>query len=474
MDLIIPGVQILVVRELVPRPLGATGILGIVGCTEVDQSKGILKSLGSLQEFRAEFGPGSVHAIPEVAQAFAAGLNQVVVANIPPDKAVPAAATAMVKVVGMERPVLFTARAGGAWGNRIRIRLVYKAGPAGTGDGTVEAHVFYGEAKKPVEMLRNLSPKVADERYFIKAIQNESSLITTAWDEAEVTAKVLPVNTDPNAAEIALAGGEDPAPGAFVAALARLEAFGEVDMVAASHLYGEMEGAEIYAQVLSHCERMSKMARPRVGFGQAPPPAEPGGKPNVPQACTMAQRLASDRFVMVAPFGYMGAVIGMIAGLPYFESPTFKRLGGVSALSFDFTDTNLMALIQGGVCAVDEVPRKGIACVKGITTDTSQISVTRVADRAVRHVQNIAQDFIGLLNTEAQRLALKQRITEAFARMEREGALVPSTDGKSPAFVVNVECLPDDFAAGRVRVDIAIRPVRAIDYIYATIKVQAF
>lgn len=140
----------------------------------------------------------------------------------------------------------------------------------------------------------------------------------------------------------------------------------------------------------------------------------------------MAMRLPGDRFVLVAPYGYMGSVIGMIAGLRYFDSPTFKALGGVSELTFDFTDSNLIALISAGVLAVDEVPCKGIACVKGITTDTGQINVTRVADRAVRHVQNIAQDYIGLLNTEEQRLSLKQRITEAFTRMEKEGAIVPS------------------------------------------------
>jgi hypothetical protein len=56
--------------------------------------------------------------------------------------------------------------------------------------------------------------------------------------------------------------------------------------------------------------------------------------------------------------------------------------------------------------------------------------------------------------------------------MEREGALVPSTDGKDPAFLVDVYSTQLDFAQGIVRIDIAIRPVRAIDYIYATIRVK--
>lgn len=476
--MIIPGVQILVVRELVPRPLGATGILGIVGYTEVDQSQNPLKALGSVQEFRAEFGPGSLNAMPEVAQAFAAGLNQVVVANLPWDQATPASVVLKPKVNGEEKPVQLRARVGGSWGNDMFLRVAYKPGPSGPGTGVVEVAVFQGgDLQHPVEVLRNLSPKTGDERFFLTVVKNESSFVTTDW-EAPAGAVVIPADpyadTPKQGQPVPLAGGEEASLGAFFNALARLEAFSDIDMVATSQRLDTTTAASLDAQVLAHCERMSRVARPRIGFGQAPPPVAKGGRPNIPAVCTAAGRLASDRYVMVAPHGYMGAVIGMIAGLPYYESPTFKRLSGVSSLTFDFTDTNLEELIKGGVCAVDEVPRKGIACVKGITTDTSQISVTRVADRAVRHVQNIAQDFIGLLNTEAQRLALKQRITEAFARMEREGALVPSTDGKSPPFVVNVESLPDDFAAGRVRVDIAIRPVRAIDYIYATIKVQAF
>jgi hypothetical protein len=49
---------------------------------------------------------------------------------------------------------------------------------------------------------------------------------------------------------------------------------------------------------------------------------------------------------------------------------------------------------------------------------------------------------------------------------------VPSTDGTQPSFAVDVYSTQADFANGIVRVDLAIRPVRAIDFIYATILVQ--
>jgi hypothetical protein len=66
------------------------------------------------------------------------------------------------------------------------------------------------------------------------------------------------------------------------------------------------------------------------------------------------------------------------------------------------------------------------------------------------------------LNSEQARTALKQQIVATLTRMEREGALVPSTDGKDPAFIVDVYSTQLDFRAGIVRIDIAVRPVRAI------------
>lgn len=477
MDLIIPGVDIRVIRELVPRPLGATGVLGIVGCVERDLSNKPLQALGSFASFKDTFGPASALAMPEVKQAFAAGLNQVVVANVPADTATAASISVPLTVDGKAARLEVSARAPGAWGNQVSIRLTKKPGPAG--DEVVEVEVFYPDAetlieKKAVETFRNLSPMRGDaERHFVSVLNSRSEIVRAELRAvADPNSQVLPTNDLPGATPLLLKGGTDPSPDAFATALARLEAFGEVDLVTASHLYPEATAMKVWAEVMTHATKMSNQAKPRLAFGQVAPSAGPA--PDTTQAVRMAGRLVSDRFVMTAPNGYMGAVIGMIAGLRYFESPTFKSLAGVTDLAFDFSDPALAALIQGGLCAVDEIPRKGIACVKGITTDQTQINVTRIADRAVRHVQNIAQDFIGLLNTEAQRLALKQRITEAFTRMEKEGALVPSTDGKSPAFAVAVESAPDDFAAGIVRVATAVRPVRAIDYIYATIKVQAF
>ncbi len=96
----------------------------------------------------------------------------------------------------------------------------------------------------------------------------------------------------------------------------------------------------------------------------------------------------------------------------------------------------------------------------------------RVADHAVRGVKTIGELFIGRLNNEEGRGALKQKLVEFLVQMQKEGAIVPSTDGTDPAFKVSVYSSQQDFAQGIVRVDLAVRPVRAIDYIYATVLVQ--
>ena len=79
---------------------------------------------------------------------------------------------------------------------------------------------------------------------------------------------------------------------------------------------------------------------------------------------------------------------------------------------------------------------------------------------------------IWYLNNARGRMALRERITEFLIGMEKEGSIVPSTDETQPAFLIDVYSSQIDFAQGVVRVDSAVRPVRAMDYIYATVNVQ--
>ena len=109
--------------------------------------------------------------------------------------------------------------------------------------------------------------------------------------------------------------------------------------------------------------------------------------------------LASDRFVIVAPYGSSGAISGLISKLNYYDSPTFKPLTGIADVEKRYTPSQLMELLKAGILAIETRPGRGIIIEKGITTSKEQISVMRVADHAVRGVKNVAENFIGTLNT---------------------------------------------------------------------------
>jgi hypothetical protein len=215
---------------------------------------------------------------------------------------------------------------------------------------------------------------------------------------------------------------------------------------------------------------MAEAGTPRIAFGSVTADEQPDPGRVRDHAATVRNR----RFVLVSPAGAEGAVAGVVGLLNPQESSTFKPvpLFGLPAARYRESELNRLLGPAINLCVVQDRAGRGVVVLKGIDTTGDQISVTRVADQAIRETKAIAENFIGRLNTEEARIALRQQIIATFTRMERAGALVPSTDGKDPAFVVDVYSTQQDFAQGIVRVEIAVRPVRAIDYIYATIRVK--
>jgi hypothetical protein len=215
---------------------------------------------------------------------------------------------------------------------------------------------------------------------------------------------------------------------------------------------------------------MADGGAPRIAFGSVT--ADEQGK--LDGARDHAATVRNRRFVLVSPAGAEGAVAGVIGRLNQQESPTFKSvpLFGIPAARYRESELNRLLGPTINLCVVQDRAGRGVVVLKGIDATGDQISVTRVADQAIRETKAIAENFIGELNSEDARTALKQQIVATFTRMERAGALVKSTDGSSPAFIVDVYSTQQDFAQGIVRVEIAVRPVRSIDYIYATIRVR--
>ena len=255
--------------------------------------------------------------------------------------------------------------------------------------------------------------------YAEKVITENSRIVSAQTLVDEPTIENTPVPSEGR-----LSGGKfaPPAKRDFENALEALELETTIDTVYICDTWDP----EIHALVDAHCQNMSlgkepKPLGPRIGIGTVGP-NEP-----VDQIIKRTELIASDRFVIVAPYGLAGAVAGLISKLDYYESPTFKPLTGIANIERRYTPSEQMKLLTNGILTVDAVRGRGIIVVKGISTSREQISVMRVADRAVRGVKNIADNFIGTLNNSRGRLALKERLREFFVSMEREGSIVPST-----------------------------------------------
>ncbi len=459
MTRILPGVEIQVIKEIVPQQLNPSGVVAMIGTTERGE---ILTPthVSSFREFADKFGSAKQYSgagvkqdytiLGDIKQAFQNGVFEVVVTAISGSGGTNA--NLVLKDNDNDDTVKLISRKHGEEGNSIAIKI-----DTGSDAEFVSLQIDDGDV---IEMFDNLVMKPSDPAYLVDRI-NKASKLLSAEDLHSNAQKNNPANiqkTNLTHGTMGTISKED-----YEAALEKLESDADVDIVVAC----EITSPEIHSLIEAHCAKMSSNAKNRIGLGTV------AKDESIKDICGRTNVMASDRFVLVAPYGNLGAVAGLISRLNYFESPTFKPLSGISELEKNYTPSEQMELLKSGVIPLEAQRGRGIIVVKGISTSKEQISVTRIADHSVRGVKNIADLFIGTLNSSSGRIALKGKITEFLMRMEREGSIVPSTDGKEPAYLLDVYSSEMDFAQGIVRVDMAVRPVRAMDYIYATIKVEA-
>lgn len=450
---VIPGVEINVVKEIIPPAAYPSGVVALIGTAEKGPELSPVH-LSSWREFVDTFGSNPEFTLTQDAKGcFQNGVFEVVATRIVGRGGT--GASALLKDAGKVDAVELVAKGIGEAGNNIKFSV-----EPGTTENTVRLLVSDGVV---FEVFDDVVMDPKSDRYLVRYVDANSALITAT----DLKSKTEFPNNNPLAVkETTLKGGKNPgSPAAegYEAALERLEAEPEVDIVLAC----DVSDPKIHALIEAHCNNMSREAQGRIGIGAV------GQSEDIKAVIKRTEVLSSDRFVIVAPYGVAGAVAGLISQLNYFESPTFKALSGIAELETYYTPSQLRQLLNAGILPMRTQRGRGIHVVKGITTSKEQISVMRTTDHAVRVVKGISDRFIGTLNNELGRTALKAKITDLMTRMEEEGAIVPSTDLTQPAFMVDVHSSQLDFAQGIVRVDLAIRPVRAIDYIYATINVQA-
>ncbi|MGD2088494.1 MAG: phage tail sheath subtilisin-like domain-containing protein [Candidatus Aminicenantes bacterium] len=406
------------------------------------------------------FTAGDTLDTPVTNEPLAGGTDRIPAALDPPlQDAVGAGSNDLISVIARDP-------GDGTAGERYYVRVM-----AGSSDDTVTFNVWNdgtAPADPPDESYADVNINRDSPDYIIDRVNAASTRIQLEYLAA---AETLAVTT----ALQPLTGGTNPEVGDFETGLSRLEKEADVDIVVPSIQYPPRasfttavfnESQNIFAAVDAHCKLMSDAACNRIGFGGV------SREESLTQSSERTNTIGSDRFVITAPYGVVGAVAGLVGQLTYYYSPTFKALTGFTTLERDFSPTDLRTLLRANIVPLDAKKGKGIIIIRGLTTDGDQISVRRVADYAVRNIKNIAERFIGNLNTQGGRDALKQKVFEFLRQMEKDSAIVPSTDGTDPAFKVDVYSTQRDFALGIVRLDIAVRPVRAMDFIYATILVQ--
>jgi hypothetical protein len=183
--------------------------------------------------------------------------------------------------------------------------------------------------------------------------------------------------------------------------------------------------------------------------------------------------LNSERLIFVAPGikvtegeiltgAYTAAaVVGLISSLPVQSSPTNKPLT-IPGLSVNFSTPQLEKLVQNRVLAIEN--RSGFRIVKGITTSTNsawhQITTRRIVDYAIYGVRSGCNPYIGKLNNERVRGAMKATIDAFLTRMVDAESLV--------SYELDVTATRAQEIAGECIVTMTIRPTFSIDFIMVT------
>lgn len=155
------------------------------------------------------------------------------------------------------------------------------------------------------------------------------------------------------------------------------------------------------------------------------------------------------------------AVAGLISTLPVQVSPTNKTLN-LSGLAVRFNHGQLEQLVQANVLTIEQ--RQGLRVVKGVTTSTnnawSQITTRRIVDYAIYGVRAACNPYIGKLNNERVRGAMKATLDGFLTRMVENEALI--------GYQLEVSATRAQEIAGQAIVNMTLQPTFSIDYVMVT------
>lgn len=155
------------------------------------------------------------------------------------------------------------------------------------------------------------------------------------------------------------------------------------------------------------------------------------------------------------------AVAGLLSSYPPHVSLTNKTLA-VSDVETRYTTPELTQLVRAHLLAVEA--RQGIRVVQGITTSSNtawrQITTRRIVDYAKFGVRSAALSYIGLLNNERVRTALRTTIASFLNDMVSDEMLI--------SYDLDVSATREQERQGIVAVTMILRPTFSIDFIKVT------
>ena len=462
-EVILPGTYIPVRDEgLITAGRIATGYIGMVGTAERGPVEQVV-TLGSFIEARNVFGEadpwkggasGELTLIRALELAFNNGASTVYAVRAAArggPKPVAPASLALKK--GTATVLTLSAKSAGTWGNAITVRLAAPEGDTGT---TKVLEVTLGTQR---EQHRGATAGALAE-----AVNRDSAILSARADRAGDAPDDLAASPLANGAN-----GEGAASADYARALEPLEN----EIVNLVVLAGQ--DAAVGGETLTaHLNRTKEMRRERMGVI--------GSNGTDDSDRIAAHTLNSDRVVYVAPGikarvndpatnrdvevnlpgAYTAAAVaGLISSLPVQTSPTNKPLA-VGGLSTAFNQPRLEKLVQNRVLAVEK--REGFRVVKGITTSTNpawhQVTTRRIVDFALYGVRSACNPYIGKLNNDRVRGAMKATIDGFLTRMVQDEALT--------GYKLEVSATRAQEIAGECVVNMTLQPTFSIDYILVT------
>lgn len=327
---------------------------------------------------------------------------------------------------------------------------------------SVKVELFYKETKETYT--------VADASHLAEQVNARSALVSADPSAETAFFDTLPAETGGVKVlfgtglngNTAGSNGANASPTDYQTSLAKLEN----ELVNIVVLAGQAaSNGQIAAALMGHLNITTDTRRERIGII--------GSNGSTDVNTVAGHNLDSDRIVYVGPGirisnsetlpgAYTAAAVaGLLSSIPVQTSPTNKVLT-IPGLAAEYSSSQLEKLVLSNVLAVEK--RSGFRIVKGITTATNtawhQITTRRIVDYAIYGVRSSCNPYIGKLNNERVRGAMKATLDAFLTRMVQDEALI--------SYDLEVSATRPQEIAGEAIVTMTIRPTFSIDFVRVT------